>query len=237
MRLLLEYRRGFVVVRMDMRNGYNALSRSVMLRRLAETPRLAHWVPFIHALSKHATPLVVGMMMQQLFTGAARGDSADGTQQGFAPSSTAFSVAIHPELKALDAILKPFGGCARAIMDDVYAAGPASVVFAAVQRFADSLRIARYPGYRIGTRRVERDRTSDSFRVVGFEPSAPVQLAAPAPRAHGHARVWQASDWPRVHAVPISCAPHPSPLLCACCAWVVLWYWCTCVGGFQARLL
>ena len=138
-RLLLEFRGDFVVIRMDMSNGYNAVSRSVMLRRLAETPRLAHWVPFIHALSKHATPLVVGMLMQQLFAGA-RGDSADGTQQGFAPSSTAFSVAIHPELKALDAILKPFGGCARAIMDDVYAVGPASVVFAAVQRFADTLR-------------------------------------------------------------------------------------------------
>ena len=33
-------------------------------------------------------------------------------------------------------MLSPFGGCARAIMDDVYAIGPARVVFPAVQRFA-----------------------------------------------------------------------------------------------------
>ena len=34
----------------------------------------------------------------------------------------------------------PFGRCARAIMDDVYAIGPARVVFPAVQRFAMSLK-------------------------------------------------------------------------------------------------
>ena len=41
---------------------------------------------------------------------------------------------------ALDAELTPFGGCARAIMDDTYAIGPASVVFPALRRFAASLR-------------------------------------------------------------------------------------------------
>ena len=87
-RLLLEYRGDFVVIRMDMSNGYNALSRSVMLRRLAETPRLAHWVPFVHALSKHATPLIVGMLLQ--FAGA-RGDSADGTQHRLPPSVPALT--------------------------------------------------------------------------------------------------------------------------------------------------
>ena len=46
---------------------------------------------------------------------------------------------IQPELVALDAELKPFGGVARAIADDVYAVGPASVVFPAVQRFCDTL--------------------------------------------------------------------------------------------------
>ena len=45
-----------------------------------------------------------------------------------------------PELEALDAELRPFGGCARAIMDDVYAMGPARVVFPAITRFATAVR-------------------------------------------------------------------------------------------------
>ena len=39
-------------------------------------------------------------------------------------------------VKALDAELRIFGGCARFISDDGYAAGPAHVVFDAVARFA-----------------------------------------------------------------------------------------------------
>ena len=46
---------------------------------------------------------------------------------------------MHPELVALDAELAAVGGCARAIMDDVYAVGPASVVYAAIERFAEAI--------------------------------------------------------------------------------------------------
>ena len=41
---------------------------------------------------------------------------------------------IHPELRALDEELAPFGGAARAIMDDAYAIGPPEVVFPALER-------------------------------------------------------------------------------------------------------
>ena len=40
---------------------------------------------------------------------------------------------IHPELRALDEELAPFGGAARAIMDDAYAIGPPEVVFPALK--------------------------------------------------------------------------------------------------------
>ena len=58
-RLLLEIRQGFVVVRLDMRNGFNAVSRDVMLRRMERHPRIRHLVPFLHALGAHATDLYV----------------------------------------------------------------------------------------------------------------------------------------------------------------------------------
>ena len=139
-RLLLEQRGDFVVVRLDMRNAYNAASRAVLLRRLAEQPRLAHLAPFMHALSAGATDLLLGAMHQRLFPGTARGDSSEGTQQGLPPSSMIFCVGVHPELRCLSAELEPFGGCARATSDDVYAMGPAHAVFPAVARFAARLR-------------------------------------------------------------------------------------------------
>ena len=44
-------------------------------------------------------------------------------------------MAIQPEVRDLDAELSIFGGCARFISDDGYAAGPAHIVFPAVARF------------------------------------------------------------------------------------------------------
>ncbi len=140
-RLTLEQHPGFVVVRVDLRNAYNSIGRAVLIRRMAARPEFAHLVPFLHAMSASGSDLIVGRLGQRLFPGAARADSSDGVQQGMAMSSLAFSVGIHPELVALDAELTPFGGVARAIMDDVYACGPASVVFPAVQRFCQTLRL------------------------------------------------------------------------------------------------
>ena len=139
-RLLLEQHGDFVVVRLDMRNGYNAASRSVLLRRLSESPRLAHLAPFIHALSAGGTDLLLGSMRQRLFPEQQRADSSEGTQQGLPPSSLLFCVGIQPELRSLDAELTPYGGCARGDMDDIYAMGPARAVFPAVERFVTRLR-------------------------------------------------------------------------------------------------
>ena len=93
-------------------------------------------MPMLHRTLAVGSDLIVGAEQQRLFEGATRGDSSDGTQQGAPPSSAAFSASIQVELRALDEELRHFGGCARAIMDDIYAIGPASVVFDAVTRFA-----------------------------------------------------------------------------------------------------
>ena len=75
----------FVVVKLDMSNGFNAVSRSVLLRRLGEVPALAHWVPFLHALSGPGSDLLLGRLAMRLFEGELRADSSEGTQQGLPP--------------------------------------------------------------------------------------------------------------------------------------------------------
>ena len=104
--------------------------------------RVSYELDLLHALGAVASELLIGMGLgqgEQLF-GGERGDSQEGFAQGFPLTALLFCLAIHPELCDLDAELRPFGGCARAIMDDVYAVGPASVVFPAIQRFAAALR-------------------------------------------------------------------------------------------------
>ena len=143
-RVLVEYRGDFVIVKIDLRNAYNAASRSVLLRRFAEHPSLAPLMPLLHAALARADALAVGQGRGRLFPCAPNGrptraDSAEGLHQGAPPSSGVFCVGIQPELEALDAELAPFGGGARAIMDDVYAFGPARVVFPAITRFATAV--------------------------------------------------------------------------------------------------
>ena len=139
-RLLLEQRDGFCIVKIDLRNAFNSVSRSGMLRRLRRHPRLAHLCPLLHALLSCETELRVGHDRRCLFEDEPRVGSSEGTQQGMPQSMLAFCVAIQPELEALDRELGCVGGCARAIADDVMAVGPAQVVFPAVLHFLSALR-------------------------------------------------------------------------------------------------
>ena len=142
LRVLMEYRQDFVIVRLDLQNAYNAADRAALLRRFSEQPSLRPLLPLLHASLAHGTGLRVGGQQQSLFESQVRGDSSTGTQQGAPPSSGVFCVGIQPELQALDEELRPFGGCARGIMDDIYAAGPPPVVFPAVMRFALAVQTA-----------------------------------------------------------------------------------------------
>ena len=123
-----------------MSNGYNACSRSVLLRRLSEHGGLEHLVPPLHALAAEAPDLLIGAQRQRLFADAQRGDSEEGTGQGQPYSSLAFCTCIQPELRALSKELETFDGGAKAIMDDVYVFGPAAQVFPAIERFVSALR-------------------------------------------------------------------------------------------------
>ena len=137
LRLALEVHPDWVVVKMDMRNAFNEIKRRCVVDRLNQTDHLRGLVP--------ATWATCSPESKVYFAGRhgleeADYDSADGVQQGDALASAGFCVAIHPEVKALDAELALHGGAAKFDMDDGYAAGPPGVVFPAVERFAAAVR-------------------------------------------------------------------------------------------------
>jgi hypothetical protein len=142
-RLIVERRGNFVIVKLDLRNAFNEATRAVVLHRLAMCPETAYLVPLFHATHAPEAYLAVGPATERLFAAGTRGggDSSEGFTQGRPGSSPGFCVAIQPEVLALDAEWEcaSAGGCARFFMDDGYAAGPPHVVFPAVQRFADAI--------------------------------------------------------------------------------------------------
>ena len=140
LRELLFERRDFGRKGIDIRNAYNENDRAVVLRRLAAVPELAHLAPLFHALHAPAAPLRLSST-RALFEAGERqsGDSETGVRQGSAEASATFCVGIAPELAELDRELSEVGGLARAAMDDIYAVGPAYLVFEAVGRFAAAL--------------------------------------------------------------------------------------------------
>ena len=145
MRTLLEVHPDWVIIRIDLRNAFNTVSRAVMLRRFSEVPGLSHLVPLLHVLYGAETALVIGGDLEELFAGvmgAGRRGSSEGGRQGMPEMPPAFCIAMQLEARALDAELAHAGGCARFIMDDGYAAGPRTLVFAALERFIYHLRIA-----------------------------------------------------------------------------------------------
>ena len=80
----------------------------------------------------------MGPNRERLFEGVPgreAGDSCRAFDQGCPLASPGFAVGLQPNLISLDSALAAVGGCARAIADDVIAAGPAEIVFGEVRRF------------------------------------------------------------------------------------------------------
>ena len=57
-RILLEQRGDFVLVKIDLKNAYNEIDRSALLRRCSEVPELA---PFMQKLMAKLGPMMGGM--------------------------------------------------------------------------------------------------------------------------------------------------------------------------------
>ena len=131
-RMLSEKRRDFIVVKLDMRNAHNEVSRAAVIEALESEPSLRHiaW----HAatcLASH-TGLECG--------GRLWGETGEGCTQGDPEASGWFCVAWHQEVRDLDSVLAAHGGLARFGNDDGYLVGPADVVFPALEQFATRVR-------------------------------------------------------------------------------------------------
>ena len=127
-RMLSEERRDFVVVKIDMKNAFNEVSRASIIEALEEEMSLSH-------LAWHAAATLAPS--SGLESGASRwGGSSEGTAQGDPLSAPYFNVAWQRYVRILNHTLAQHGGSAKFGMDDGYAVGPPEIVFLALEKFA-----------------------------------------------------------------------------------------------------
>ena len=120
-RLTLEIRPDFVVVRLDLKNAHNEVKRASMVRRTAAAEHLGGLVPLLWATCCPKSDIhlpIDGALEKADFA------SEEGAQQGDGLASAGFCATIHPEVCQLDAELGPHGGAARFDMDDGSSFGP-----------------------------------------------------------------------------------------------------------------
>ena len=126
-RTLLEMKREFVTLKLDLQNAFNECSRSSIISALESAPALRHLAWFAAITLASYSGLESG--------GEKWGESGEGTTQGGPESSPWFCAAIHTAVRRLDEALKAAGGLARFGMDDGYAVGPKEIVFSSIREF------------------------------------------------------------------------------------------------------
>ena len=131
-RILSERNEGFVVVKIDMRNAFNEVSRAAIIEVMMNEPSLKH-------LAWH-TAVVLAPAHGLEHGGKIWGEADEGETQGDPEAAPFFCLAWHPFVRVLDATLQQVGGMARFGMDDGYAVGPPEVVFPALERFTRDVR-------------------------------------------------------------------------------------------------
>ena len=125
---LLDSHPDWICVSLDMKNCYNAISRSSILEVIVATPELQHLSTFAAAVSAPEPALEA--------RGKVWGRTSEGRGQGDPFSGEEVAIGLQPSLVKLDAECKAGGGISRAGADDVFAVGPEEVVLPAVERFA-----------------------------------------------------------------------------------------------------
>ena len=96
-RMVMELHRDFpdfVVVKIDIKNAHNSISRCSILEVLSQEPSLQH-------LANHAAA-VLAPSQAMVMDGEVFGDSAEALSQGDPEASALFCVGFHPDLIHLD---------------------------------------------------------------------------------------------------------------------------------------
>jgi hypothetical protein len=126
-RLLLEVRRDFVCVPLDIKNAYNYAARASIVQVYESEASICHLTQFMATTLAPVCSLEAG--------GIVFGQAGEGATQGSPDGTDAFCVCLQPSLVRLDQECREGGGIAIGGADDCYAIGPAAVVFPAVLRF------------------------------------------------------------------------------------------------------
>ena len=126
-RMLSEANPGFIVVKCDIKNAFNSVSRAQVLKVLENEEELKH-------LAWHAA-LSLASSNSLESGGKVWGQAPEGATQGDPEAGTYFCAAWHPYIRDLDREIAQVGGAARAGMDDLFVVGPAAAVFVALEKF------------------------------------------------------------------------------------------------------
>ena len=131
-RMLLESKREFYAVKLDIKNAHNEVSRSSIITALDNEPSLRHLAWHVATCLASTTSLESG--------GQIWGETGEGHSQGDPEASGCFCVAWHQEVIELDRSLVAVGGMAKFGNDDGYAIGPANILFPAISKFARDIK-------------------------------------------------------------------------------------------------
>ena len=130
--MLSEKNEDFIVIKVDMRNAHNEVSRAAVIEALESEPSLRHLAWHAATCLASHTGLESG--------GKLWGEAEEGLSQGDPKASSWFCVAWHKEVRELNAILAAHGGFARFGNDDGYLVGPRGIIFQALDSFATKVR-------------------------------------------------------------------------------------------------
>ena len=127
-RMFSEQNPEMVVVKVDMKNAHNEVSRASVLEALEREHTLRHLSWHVATCQASHTGLESD--------GKIWGWAGEGQSQGDPEASGLFSVSWHLDVRELNAALAAHGGFARFGNDDGYLVGPQAILFPALERFA-----------------------------------------------------------------------------------------------------
>ena len=131
-RMMLEHKREFFAVKLDIKNAHNEVSRASIIEALDREPSLRHLAWHVATCLAPTTSLESG--------GTRWGETGEGHSQGDPEASSCFCIAWQKEVIELDSSLSAVGGMARFGNDDGYAIGPAEILFPAISKFAEDIK-------------------------------------------------------------------------------------------------
>ena len=124
-----------VVISTDIRNAFNTVHRSRIMKALRDNPATRHLCPLFEWSHNGPSKLLVYKDRKLLSTIM----SADGVQQGHPLGSLCFDLAIHSDYQAVQEAFRARGVRLIAIHDDLTIVGPAAAAFDAFDMFAKLL--------------------------------------------------------------------------------------------------